>query len=291
MSATTNRQSSSSTASMFEVQAPSDTRLQTSSPTKMSTDQWGAQVYNAIKSESGLILALVKAHSPAGLSDSEIVKRFYAKVLQYCSDKPYLWQCDPTSVMKAAVTATEQGLDINIPNEAHLVPYSGKATLQRGYKGLLKMARRDPNLGIIKAVPVYGEDTFKHTEGAETNIIHEIDYALDDRGTLRLFYALAKSRSGEVYAEVMTVKEILAHAQKYVKASKGPFGGLNVQGVTHPNFIPYGRKTVLLRLINRQLDIHSAYAGAVHDENMVERGDEGLVQIQVSPPSEEEAND
>lgn len=276
---------------MFEVQAPSDVRRDVSSPTRMSTDQWGAQVYNAIKSESGLILALVKAHSPAGLSDSEIVKRFYAKVLQYCSDKPYLWQCDPTSVMKAAVTATEQGLDINIPNEAHLVPYSGKATLQRGYKGLLKMARRDPNMGVVKSVPVYGEDVFEHIEGSDTNIIHKINYNLDNRGLLRLFYALAKTRTGEVYAEVMTVPEIIAHAKKYVKAAKGPFGGLNEQGVNHANFIPYGRKTVLLRLINRQLDIHSAYAGAVHDENLLERGDEGLVQIQVTPPSEEEVND
>lgn len=280
-----NRQSNSSTASMFDGQ-----QVSTRPQRKGDLQPWNAGLYNSIKEEIGLVVALAKEHSPKGLSDTEIGKRFYAKLLMYCSDKPYLWECDPKSVQKSAILAMEEGLDINTPNEAHLVPYSGKATLQRGYKGVLKMARRDPSIDFIKAMPVYRNDFFSHEEGSVTRLEHKIDWD-KPRGDIRLFYAVAATKSGGTYIEVMSAQDIIEHAKRFTKAtSKGPFAKLTELGAAHPNFEAYGRKTVLLRLINRQLDIHSSYTRGIEQENEHEVEKE-FAAIAIAPIEEAEEDD
>lgn len=275
-----NRQSNSSTQSMFEgkkgAAAPAvkpqattvapDPRVGAAAPQRNSVDEWTGALYNNIKTEGGIIIALLKPHSPKGLQDQELLKRFYAKILQYMSDKPGLFGCAPLTVLKAAITATEQGLDINTPNEAHLIPYGNSATLVRGYKGLLKMARRDPSIELIKAVPVHAKDHFIHEEGATTTIVHRINH-LEERGDIVLFYALAKTKNGGIYATVMSVFDVVAHAKKNIKSNKGPFSEIKTQGQKGANFEAYGLKTCLLRLINRQLDLHSQdFIDAVNEE-------------------------
>lgn len=116
----------------------------------------------------------------------------------------------------------------------------------RGYKGLIDLARRSGQIVSIAAHEVCTNDKFELVYGLDEKLSHTP--ALDDRGDVMGFYAVAKLRDGGHAFEFMSLRQILEirdASQGYRQAVK--FGKQD----SHPwsaNFIEMGRKTVIRRL-------------------------------------------
>jgi len=187
-------------------------------------------------------------------------------------NKPELWPyvaANPGALLTCLLIAAEQGLDFSKPNEVHLVGYRGKdtkITLQRGYKGWLKLARRTAGILDVEAHPIYQNDTYTRSIGVSGGVtLDKVSFGAE-KGPIVGFVALAFMASGRVKFEEMTVAEIIQHCKRFSKASSfGPFAGLAEKGPDHENFIPYGLKTVLIRLCGRQLDLSSEASVAMEE--------------------------
>ena len=199
-------------------------------------------------------------------------KKIAIAAITQLQSKPDLWSfvaANPGAFITCVLTAAEQGLDFGKPNEVHLVGYRGKdtkVTLQRGYKGWLKLARRNPEIADVEAYPIYVNDIYSRTIGVGCKVCLEKVKFGAEKGDLIGFVALAYMLNGRVKFEEMTVAEIIQHCTRFSKASSfGPFAGLATKGVDHENFIPYGLKTVLIRLCGRQLDLSSEVSAAMEE--------------------------
>jgi recombination protein RecT len=177
-----------------------------------------------------------------------------------------LFKCSPESLINSVYSIAQSGLDPSLPNEASLVPFGDRCTVIRGYKGYLKMARRSPEIAEIDCGEFYENDSLTYARGSNSHFEHT--WALGDRGNIRGFYAYAKLKSGGVHFDIMDIPDVLHHAKRFTRASsKGPFAGLLEQGIKHENFIAYGLKTALIRLVTRKLDMLSDFAGAIGEES------------------------
>lgn len=197
-------------------------------------------------------------------------KKIALAAITLLQSKPELWPfvaANPGAFITCVLTAAEQGLDFGKPNEVHLVGYKGKdtkVTLQRGYKGWLKLARRTPETADVEAYPIYANDIYSRTIGVNGTVTLEKVRFGADKGELLGFVALAYMCNGRVKFEEMTTAEIVQHCKRFSKANSfGPFAGLVEKGVDHENFIAYGLKTVVIRLCGRQLDLSSEVSSAM----------------------------
>jgi phage RecT family recombinase len=230
------------------------TFMQQKSTTALTVKDFFTVVNNGL----GKLTPRLESVLPAGYS----VERFKTVAYYYIRNREYLWSCNPETLFNAFLEAAQQGLDLAIPNEAHIVPFKGNASLIRGYKGDMKLARKNPNICYVDARPVYSGDTYERTQGDAPSVNHRLPEFGKDRGKLLGFYAIAKDKSGNVYYEEMTNEEILAHAKRYTKAtSSGPFADIQSKGIAAVNWESYGLKTVLIRLCLRKLDLSSDMGG------------------------------
>lgn len=194
--------------------------------------------------------------------------RFVAVITSYLvANAGTLSRCTPESILNSVAAVAQAGLDPSIPNEVSLVPFGDKCTVMRGYKGYMKMARRAEEISEIDASEFFELDTLTFSKGSKSELFHTWPIGAD-RGSLRGFYAYAKLRNGGCIFDVMSVPDVLDHAKRFTRASsKGPFSGLLEKGINHENFIPYGLKTVLIRLCWRRLDMLPEVANAVGEES------------------------
>ena len=86
---------------------------------------------------------------------------FTAQIANACRNQPKLLECDPATVLGAALRCAQLGLAPNDPrNLAWIIPYGRQAQFQIGYGGVLELARRaEPGLRF-DGRPVYPNDVF-----------------------------------------------------------------------------------------------------------------------------------
>lgn len=199
-------------------------------------------------------LTEVKSTSLKGLLDSPGIKKRFDEVLGkkaagfisslisvYNNDK-LLQKANPTTIIAAGAMAATLDLPIN-PNLgfAYIIPYSGEAQFQMGYKGYIQLAMRTGQYKTINACEVYeGEiesvnrftGAFKFGERTGDEVIGYMAY-----------FELINGFEKYVY---MTIDEMVAHAKKY---SKSYNGGTERWGIA--DFHSMAIKTVLKRLISK----------------------------------------
>ena len=176
-------------------------------------------------------------------------------------------KANPPAFINALLIAAGEKLDFGKPNECHIVAYGDKITLQRGYKGWLKLARNSPGVKDVDAFPIYENDRYGRRFGAARTVDLIPAPFGQPKGALIGFAAVAYLTNGGVIFDEITVPEVVDHAKRFIKADKrGPFAGLKEQGVKHENFIPYGLKTIAMRLCNRKLDLSSEAGEAIIQE-------------------------
>lgn len=179
------------------------------------------------------------------------VERFRRVVTTAIASNPDLLLADRRTLFGAATMAAQDGL---MPDgrEGALVIYNTKVRDGDGKEHWIKAVRWMPMVaGVLKKIRqsgelldlsvqcVYAADHFKFQLGDDPKIIHVPNIEVDEeRGDLRFVYAIARTKEGGVYREVMSrvqVDKVRASA----KSEKGPWKDW---------FDEMARKTCLRRL-------------------------------------------
>lgn len=171
-----------------------------------------AEVRMDVDKMEGQFSAALPAHIP--------VERFKRVVMTAIGGNPDLLNADRASLFESSLKAAQDGL---LPDgrDGALVVYNVKVKGKDGERdryikkvqwmpmiaGILKKVRNSGELVSIGAHVAYEKDSFFWRQGDDEQIEHT-PYIDGDRGKPRLAYAIAKTKDGGIYREVMTFAEI-----------------------------------------------------------------------------------
>lgn len=166
-------------------------------------------------------------------------ERFVRVVMTAVQSNPDLLEKDRQSLFEAAMKCAQDGL---VPDgrEAALVIHKQKVTYMPMVAGILSKVRRSGELRSISAHVVYENDEFDYMLGDEERIHHKP--FIGDRGKPIITYAVAHTKDGGIYREVMTEQQVMA-VKAISRAQNGPWSG--------PFADEMRRKTAIRRLSKR----------------------------------------
>lgn len=175
------------------------------------------------------IADLIKAMEPEikkALPEVITPERFTRMALSALNTTPKLRECTQMSFLAALMNAAQLGLEPNTPlGQAYLIPYNNKGVMecqfQIGYKGLIDLSYRNPQMQIISAQAVYENDDFSYELGLNPKLEH--CPTLGERGAVRLFYGFFKLVNGGFGFEVMSKTAMDEYAKEYSKAFDSSF--------------------------------------------------------------------
>jgi len=150
------------------------------------------------------------------------VEKFVRVAQTAIQTNPDLLKADRTSLFAACMFAAQDGL---LPNgkEAALVTFGGKVAYMPMLAGILKKVRNSGELSSITSQIVHQNDKFRYwVDGDGEHILHE-PLMFGDRGDAMGVYALAKTKDGAVYIEVMDHGQV--DAIRSVARSKNVWDG------------------------------------------------------------------
>lgn len=168
------------------------------------------------------------------------VQKFIRTTMTAIQMNPDLLNADRRSVLAACMKAAQDGLLVD-GREAALVMFGKMATYMPMIGGLLKKLRNSGELASIAAHIAYEHDEFRYELGDEERIVHK-PFLGGARGKAIAAYAIAKTKDGAVYREVMSVEQI----EQVRNVSRAKNNGPWVQW-----WDEMARKTVLRRLMKR----------------------------------------
>lgn len=191
------------------------------------------------------IADLIKAMEPEikkALPEVITPERFTRMALSALNTTPKLRECTQMSFLAALMNAAQLGLEPNTPlGQAYLIPYNNKGSMecqfQIGYKGLIDLSYRNPQMQIISAQAVYENDEFEYELGLQPKLEHKP--ALKNRGEVKLFYGFFKLVNGGFGFEVMSKEDMDSYAKEYSKAFDSSFSPWK------SNYIGMAKKTVI----------------------------------------------
>jgi recombination protein RecT len=185
------------------------------------------------------------------------------------SRNPALLQCDPLSLLRALMEASQLGLEpFTGLQQAYIIPFRNHKTGQHeaqfipSYRGLIDLARRSGNIVSIEAHLVYEHDTFEVEMGLNPKLRH-VPFFEGSRGKIKLVYAVAILKDGGQQFEVMSKSDVDEVKATSKSANNGPW-------VSH-----YGemcRKTCVKRLV-KYLPMSVELAKAITKDNAAEHDD------------------
>ena len=151
------------------------------------------------------------------------VEKFIRTTLTAVQMNPDLLQADRRSLLGACMKAAQDGLLLD-GREAAPVIFNTKEGKKVQYMpmvgGILKKIRNSGELASISAQVVYDKDNFQYELGDNESITHK-PFLGEDRGKQIAVYAVAKTKDGAIYREVMSVADV----EKVRAASRaGKFG-------------------------------------------------------------------
>ncbi|WP_309093141.1 recombinase RecT [Phenylobacterium sp.] len=167
-------------------------------------------------------------------------ERFVRIVMTAVQSNPDLLNKDRQSLFEASMKCAQDGL---LPDgrEAALVVHGAKITYMPMVAGILSKVRRSGELKSISAHVAYERDEFDYILGDEERIHHK-PFLGEDRGKPIATYAVAHTKDGGVYREVMTEAQVMA-VKAISRAKNGPWRG--------PFADEMRRKTAIRRLSKR----------------------------------------
>lgn len=207
----------------------------TAQPTKLSKNMSIADMIKTLEPE-------IKKALPSVITP----ERFTRMALSCLNTTPKLAECSQMSFLSALMNAAQLGLEPNTPTgQAYLIPFRNKGRMecqfQVGYKGLLDLVYRNPDIQTVQAQCVYENDTFEYELGLEPRLVHKP--ALKDRGEMLCVYALWKSQNGGFGFEVMSKEDIDAHAKKFSQGFSSSYSPWKT------NYEEMAKKTVIKKCL------------------------------------------
>jgi len=195
------------------------------------------------------IAEMIKAMEPEirkALPEVITPERFLRMALSALNTTPKLQECSPISFLAALMNAAQLGLEPNTPlGQAYLIPYNNKQLLevqfQIGYKGLIDLCYRNPQMKVIQAHVVHENDEFEFELGLEPRLIHRPK--LFSRGDIKAFYGIYKLTNGGYGFEVMSKEDMDTYAREYSKAFDSAYSPWK------SNYIGMAKKTVIKQVL------------------------------------------
>lgn len=120
------------------------------------------------------------------------IKRFMANTLAQISKVDRLAKCTPASFYAAAHQAACLNLQPGPLGHVYLVPYKQTATLIIGYKGMMELARRHPDVLKITADVVYEDEDFEYNKVTGEILKHDSPLGGVDRSDDKLVAAYCR---------------------------------------------------------------------------------------------------
>lgn len=175
-------------------------------------------------------------------------KRFLQIVLEEFRKQPKLAKCSQESIVAAIVKCSREGLEPG--EECYLLPRWNKkingyeCCYQRGYPGILTLARRTGEFTNIRLGIVHENDEYELLEGTENKLT--IRRSMKNRGAPLFYWASCRTSSGEADFEILTVEDAENHRDRFASTRdrKG-----NIFGNWVDNFDSMAMKTVLIKLL------------------------------------------
>lgn len=145
---------------------------------------------------------------------------FQQVALTAIQNDPALLNADRQSLFNSLKKAAQDGL---LPDgrEGALIMFKNRAQWMPMIGGVLKKIRQSGELASITAQIVHQSDQFDYWIDDDGEHLRHRPSFSDDRGAVRLVYALAKTKQGSVYIEVMTYQDV----EKVRGASRSKNGG------------------------------------------------------------------
>jgi len=172
------------------------------------------------------------------------VEKFIRTTLTAVQMNPELLGADRRSLLGACMKAAQDGLLLD-GREAAPVIFRTKEGPKVQYMpmvgGILKKIRNSGELSSISAQVAYDKDHFEYELGDNENIVHK-PFLGEDRGNPIAVYAVAKTKDGAIYREVMSVSDV----EKVRASSRAGQSGPWVQW-----WDEMAKKTVIRRMAKR----------------------------------------
>ena len=146
-------------------------------------------------------------------------ERFARIAITALTRTPKLLDCTPESLMRCLLDLSAFGLEPD-GRRAHLIPYGAQCTLVIDWKGLAELAMRSGVIAKLHADVVCENDTFEYNLGAIT--CHKIDFR-KPRGEVYAAYAMAQTKTGEVFVAVLSKDEVEAVRKRSRSGTSGPW--------------------------------------------------------------------
>jgi len=172
---------------------------------------------------------------PEGMKSDRLIMSAVAEL----RNTPALNSCCPKSICGAILRVAHMGLEVNsLLGKVYLIPRKGEATLMLGYRGMMDLVRRSPDVLSVKAGCVYENDFFEFEDGTSPSIKHVRKWA--DRGLFLGVFAMVVLRNGYTQFELMSKEEVDKIKTRGVNA-----GG---SGAWVTDYNEMAKKTVIRRL-------------------------------------------
>ncbi len=186
------------------------------------------------------LLERSKAEFAKALPQHIRADQFVRVAMTTIQQNPKLLECEATSLIAGCMEAAQLGLQVDgTLGQAYLVPYSRKAQLIVGYKGLIAMAWKSAQVKAIYSRIVRKNDHFVVNYGRnEIDHIPLFDHA--EEGPVAAYYAVVETTTGGRMFEILTVDEVREVRDRSRGGGSGPW-------VT--DFDAMARKTVLIRAL------------------------------------------
>lgn len=227
-----------------------------------------------IEAMRGTLLKL-EAEFAMALPPQIPVQKFIRTTMTAVQMNPDLLNCDRRTLLASCMKAAQDGLLVD-GREAALVIFRTKSGPAAQYMpmigGLLKKLRNSGELASISAHVAYENDEFRYELGDDERIIHRPNLG-GNRGQAIAAYAIAKTKDGATYREVMSLDQIEQVRNVSRAKDNGPWSQW---------WDEMARKTVLRRLMKRlpsSADLDSVLA---HDNETNDLAPQ-VVQTTVTP--------
>lgn len=214
------------------------------------------------------------------------VEKFIRTTLTAVQMNPELLGADRRSLLGACMKAAQDGLLLD-GREAAPVIFNTKEGKKVQYMpmvgGILKKIRNSGELSSISAQVVYDKDHFEYELGDNESITHK-PFLGEDRGKPIAVYAVAKTKDGAIYREVMSVSDV----EKVRSASRAGKFGPWVDW-----WDEMAKKTVIRRMAKRlpsSADLDQVIANDNEASGFVQQPARAPIDITPAPDSPEGAN-
>lgn len=199
---------------------------------------------------------------PAQLSSD----RFLRLVLTEVRAIPALAECTAPSLLGAVMRCAQLGLEPGgTLGHCWILPFKNnqsglhEATFVLGYKGIINLAYRSPNIAAIFAREVRDGDEFDFAYGLDGDTLRHKPLTTGKRGEAHTWYGLARFKGGGHYLSVVGREEVEEHRLR----SKNPNGG-----AWKSDYSAMARKTVI-RMMQPFLPLTAETARAIEEDDRV----------------------